>query len=92
MKKMIVIGTFALGLVALTARSEKLETQYIRSIRMGACDFWSYSNEARGYVCSSYPSSVSVADSYSVEEENRDLRAQIDALEKRIEVLEKRPN
>ena len=82
-----------MGLASVAVHAESnIEPQYIRSYRMGACDFWSYSNEAKGYVCSSYPSSVSVPDSYSVEEENRQLQSKIDELERRIEALEKKPN
>jgi hypothetical protein len=64
------------------------ETTDIRTHYMKACDYWTHDRDSNGYVCSHYPTSVSVADANSTSTEIRELKAQIQSLEKRIAELE----
>jgi hypothetical protein len=55
------------------------------------CNFWSRESgpSARGYVCASYPVSVRVPDSRSVQQAIDTLERKIEQLERRVQELEK---
>jgi hypothetical protein len=92
MRKVFVVSALVIGSAVWANHSiEAQDTESLRSYNFGACNFWTYSSDSRGYLCSSYPSQVTVPDAYSVEEENRQLRTRIEDLEKRVKALESRP-
>ncbi len=89
MKALTVISALALTLGSTMAFSEDMvEKSNIRTVQMRSCDFWSYNSEVRGHVCSGYPSSVSVAEAWSTNDEVRRLKDRIADLERRLEALE----
>ena len=78
----------SVSLASLSVFAEPYEAQsYIRVQSISPCSFWSYNSSpgGSGYLCSSYQSGVNVADGYAT------VQA-IEALERRIEMLEQKLN
>ena len=59
-------------------------TESIFPVRISPCNYWQYSSDARGYVCSSTGSSMQVVEARDIQALERRIRA----LENRIAELE----
>lgn len=63
---------------------------FISSHSVRGCNFWSYSQDARGYVCSNPDMSVRVPDSMDVERAFMNLERSVQTLETKVRELEGR--
>ncbi len=84
MKKLFII----LGLIVSAAAFAADSTE---SVRFTPCNYWSYSSDARGYICSSTGMPMTIPDQYEMREMERTIQEmdrRLRALEQRIKELE----
>ncbi len=76
---------------AIFLTSSVSSAAFLMSKSIRGCSFWSYSSEARGYVCSSPDMTIQVPEVYDVqryltalEQQNQELLRRIQALEAKL--------
>lgn len=90
-RQLVVLTLFAsLSLVA-NAQDVEVAPAYLSTRTIQACDFWSFISTDRGsgYMCSMYPMSVTVPDTMALEATIVNLESRIEALENRLNSLQK---